>query len=239
MALWLAPPLAAQAQFRLEARHDHWRKHCTGTLAFTAGGVSYEEAPSKKKDRDRHAWRWAYTDIQQLDIGAGRVSVLTYRDVTWKLGADRKLKFMVADAAGLGQVYEFLKTRLDQRLVSRLAGDGFQPLWQLPVKRLGRIRGSEGALLVGADRIVYRTSRQGDSRTWGYEDIENISSASRFQLTITTFERDKFHYGNYKGFNFQLKEALDEARYDELWRRLNQSKGLKLIGSYRDKEESK
>lgn len=107
------------------------------------------------------------------------------------------------------------------------------------MKRLGRIRGSEGALLVGADRIVYRTSRQGDSRTWRYSDIENISTSGPFQLTITTFERDKFHYGNYKGFNFQLKEALDEARYDELWRRLNQSKGLKLIGSYRDKEESK
>ena len=54
-----------------------------------------------------------------------------------------------------------------------------------------------------------------------------------FQLTITTFERAKTHYGDLKGFNFQLKRPLDEGRYNELWLSLNRSKGLKILDSYR------
>ena len=69
-------------------------------------------------------------------------------------------------------------------------------------------------------------------------DIENISSAGPFELTITTFERAKTHYGDLKGFNFELKQRLEEARYNELWLRLNQSKGLKILDSYREGADS-
>jgi hypothetical protein len=52
-------------------------------------------------------------------------------------------------------------------------------------------------------------------------------------LTITTFERAKTHYGDLKGFNFELKRPLEEDRYNELWLSLNRSKGLKILNSYR------
>jgi hypothetical protein len=42
------------------------------------------------------------------------------------------------------------------------------------------------------------------------------------------------HYGSRKGFEFELKQRLEEARYNDLWLRLNQSKGLKILSSYRD-----
>jgi hypothetical protein len=44
-----------------------------------------------------------------------------------------------------------------------------------------------------------------------------------------TFERARTHYGNRKGFNFQLKQPLAEERYTQLWRRLNAEKGLKHL----------
>jgi len=86
---------------------------------------------------------------------------------------------------------------------------------------------------VGSTAIVYKSEKNGESRTWRYEDIENISSSGPFQLTLTTFERAKSHYGSLKGFNFELKRRLDEARYNDLWLRLNQSKGLGVLESYR------
>ncbi len=214
IALWTAPALLAQTEFRLEALHQHWRKSCAGTLRIDETNVAYEGSKN-------HVFRWAYRDIQQLLIEPDMVRVVTYQDVAWKLGADREFKFRLAPDQPLAAIQSFLLTRLDQRLVAGLAEEGVKPLWEIPVKLLGRIRGSEGTLLVAEDRIVYRTARKGAARTWRYADIENISSSGPFQLTITTYERAKSHYGNYKGFNFQLKQALEESRYNDLWRRLN------------------
>jgi len=94
---------------------------------------------------------------------------------------------------------------------------------------MGTIQGSEGILQVGHDRIVYKTERTRQSRTWRYQDIENVSTSGRYQLTLTTYERAKTHYGSMKGFNFQLKQPLDEKRFDTLWKRLNQDQGLQFL----------
>jgi len=228
MMLWLAPVLGAQQEFGYEVRHEHLRKGCTGTLRIDERGVSYQEI-SKKKKKHPHSWEWRYQDIQQLEIGPEEVRVLTYQDNQWKLGADREYRFRAPAGAGFERAYGLLKDRLDQRLVAALADSDVVPLWQIPAKRLGRISGSQGMLIVGRDRIAYRTEQKGESRTWRYNDIENISSSGPFQLTVTSYERARSHYGSLKGFNFQLKEPLSEDRYNDLWRRLNRQKGLKLL----------
>jgi len=105
------------------------------------------------------------------------------------------------------------------------------------VKHLLRFGGDEGTLLVGTAEIVYKSARKEKSRTWRYEDIDNVSSSGPFQLTITTFERAKMHYGSLKGFNFELKQRLEEARYNDLWLRLHRAKGLKILESYRAEPE--
>jgi hypothetical protein len=35
-----------------------------------------------------------------------------------------------------------------------------------------------------------------------------------------------------KDFNFDLKRRLEEARYNELWQRVNQANGLTILRSY-------
>jgi hypothetical protein len=124
-----------------------------------------------------------------------------------------------------------LKDRLDQRFVAALADEQVAALWEIPVKLQGTLQGSEGMLQVGPDRIVYRTDSKDQSRTWRYQDIENVSTSGPFQLTITTYERAKTHYGTLKGFNFQLKQRLDDKRYQILWKRLNREKGLQFLTS--------
>ena len=89
-------------------------------------------------------------------------------------------------------------------------------LWEIPVKRVGRIEGSEGSLIVGRDRIVYKSEKPCQSVTWRYKGIDNISSYGEFQLSLVTLN---------DSYCFQLKRALAEDRYDDLWRRVNQTKG--------------
>ena len=107
-------------------------------------------------------------------------------------------------------------------------------LWEIPAKHLVGFGGDEGVLQVGAGEIVYKSAKEGRSRTWRYEDIDNIASTGPFEFTITTFERARLDYGSRKQYNFQLKQRLDEKRYDALWLRLNRSKGLTVLNAYRD-----
>ena len=145
---------------------------------------------------------------------------------------DREYEFGLVSDKTFEDAYLFLKGRLDQRFVAEIPDHVSNVLWEIPVKHLLRFGGDEGTLQVAEDEIVYKSAKSSESRTWRYRDIENVSTSGPFQLTITTFERAKTHYGNLKGFNFELKQPLEEAHYNDLWLRLNQSKGLKILNSY-------
>jgi hypothetical protein len=236
VAVVLAAVSAASAEqhFRYHARHEHLRKGRYGTLLIDGQGVSFEEA-----GRPKHAWRWAYGDIQQLEMSPRTLRVLTYQDNRWEFGADREYRFDLAAGEDFTGAYAFLKDRLDQRFVAALPDPGVQAVWELPAKHLLRFGGSEGVLGFGRDRVVYTADRKDDSRTWRYADIENVSSSGPYQLTITTFERALSHYGSFKGFNFELKRKLDEGRYNELWMEVNKAKGLKILDEYRERNPQK
>ncbi len=209
-----------------------------GTLTVSDSGISFEETGrGAKKPKHPKLWHWAYPDIEQLKISPKLLTVLTYKDNAWKFGADRQYDFDLVSEGTFTDAYDLLKNRLDQRLVAEIPDKAATPLWEIPVKHLLRFGGDQGVLQVAADAIVYKSQKDGESRTWRYEDIENISSSGPFQLTVTTFERAKTHYGDRKGFNFQLKERLDEKKYNALWRRLNQEKGLDLLSEYRDAQD--
>jgi hypothetical protein len=237
----LAPASVAQQDLRYEAWHGHSRPpHIRkagnmGTLTITDAGVSFEETyKSGEKPKHPHAWHWDYQDIQQLKMAPKSLTVLTYKDNKWKLGADREYEFDLVSDQTFEAAYGVLKQRLDQRFVAAIPDPVSNVLWEIPVKHLLRFGGDEGVIQVGPQEIVYKSAKPRESRTWRYQDVDSISSSGPFQLTITTFERAKTHYGNLKGFNFELKQQLEDARYNDLWLRLNQSKGLKILNSYRE-----
>jgi len=130
-------------------------------------------------------------------------------------------------------VYEFLKTRLDQRLVAALAPAELRAEWEIPAKHRIGPAGTEGMLRFGPDWISYATKEGEDARTLRYADIDNISSSGPFQLTITTFERSKANHASYRDLNFQLKAPLDEKRFEKLWQALNQSRHIHVLQNYR------
>lgn len=239
-ALALSPALFAQQSFEYEVWHGHSRPpHIKragqfGKLTIDRQGVSFEESyKNGKPPKHPHSWHWDYPDIEQLKISPKFLSVLTYKDNKWKFGADREYQFDLPSGKTFTDAYQVLNSRLDQRLVAGLAERVDDLLWELPVKHLNWPAGDEGRLRVGKDKIIYEAAGHRSSRTWRYEDIDNISSSGPFDLTIVTFERAKLEYGSRKQFNFQLKQRLEEGRYNDLWLRLNQSKGLKVLTSYR------
>ncbi len=184
---------------------------------------------SQKKS---HSWTSSYLDAQQIKLlDTGEFHLLTYQDRKWRLGADREYHLRVSDKEFPSHVAPLLEQRLGPRFVSGFADAEGKVLWEVPAKHLLRLSGTEGMLIVAQDRIVYRTDRPGASRTWFFSDIDSITTSGRFQLTITTTERSRAHYGNLKGFSFQLKEPLTEAHYDDLWRRIEKSKGLEILTS--------
>jgi hypothetical protein len=203
--LILAATLASATQFTV--RHQHLRGDCAGVMTVDENGVRFTGAK-------KHAWSWKYEDIQELRLAPESIYILTYKDSKLRLGADRAYNFTGKIPAE--ELYALLRERMDQRFVAAVGEAIGLPTWSLPVKHLRPIVGSEGTLAFGAEAIVYSTPAKTESRTWRYSDIESIGSSGPFQLTITTLE---------KGFNFQLKQPITEARYNQLWLQIEKTNG--------------
>jgi hypothetical protein len=201
----MAATLASATQFAV--RHQHLRKGCSGVMTVDENGVSFTGAK-------KHAWTWKYEDIQQLRLAPESIYILTYKDSKLRLGKDREYNFTGKIPAE--ELYPLLKDRMDQRFVAAVGQGIGLPSWSVPVKHLRPIIGSEGILSFAADAIVYSTPAKAESRTWRYADIESIGSSGPFQLTITTLE---------KGFNFQLKQPITEAKYNQLWLQIEKKNG--------------
>ena len=215
-------------------RHQHLRKGAEGELQVTSEGISFTETGKGKA----HSRRWKYAELQQVELGAGVLRVLTYEDQKWQLGRDREFVFDHLPAGFSQGVYAQWRERLDGRFVADLPDAGVAALWERPAKLLGTIRGSLGVVRVGADRIVYETGAAEQSRTWRFADIENVASAGPFDLSVVTREHHGVWNAGTREFRFQLQQALTEAQFNELWRRLNLSKQSDFIeASIRGKGE--
>ena len=158
--------------------------------------------------------RWKLEDIRQLTLGTTQVRVQTYE------GHNREYVFTQVPPDLAAKWYPVFSRTMDERFVAALADKQIRPEWRVPAK-LVRLRGSaQGELLVSADVVVFRAVPETESRSWRIADIESVASAGRFDLTLTTRERE---------FHFDLKQALPEERYDELWRRINRARGLRIL----------
>ena len=201
--------LAAVAQTRTYAVHD-------GILRIDADSISFEA-------RGKHAKRsriWKYDDIQQLVLGPDTLRIVSYEDERWRFGRDRVWRFDHVPADLARDWYPVFAKTLDQRFVAALADESVHPDWQLPAKLLHGRSGSQGELLFSPTIIVYKSEQPGESRTWRMTDLRNVATSDPLDLTLTTHERT---------FRFQLKHTLPDARFDELWRRINETNGLQIL----------
>lgn len=212
--------LAGAQPLAFRVRHEHLRGGVTGTLRIDADSVSFQEEGKKSK----HSREWRYEDIQQLSLSPGKLRILTYEDQKWQLGRDRDYVFDQLPQDVVEQTHLLFEGKLGRRFVAEIADSEAQSLWQVGVKLQHGLGGSQGVLLIGDDWIMYRSTAAGESRSWRIRDIDTISTAGPFDLTITTLERSGWRHAGPTEFRFQFKEELSESRYNDLWRRIYQTK---------------
>ncbi|HWC96077.1 MAG TPA: hypothetical protein VG456_04995 [Candidatus Sulfopaludibacter sp.] len=188
-------------------RHVHLRNGVEGVLRIDKDSIAFVEAGKHAE----HSRTWKFDDIRRLTLGAAMLRVQTYE------GRNREWVFDGAPKELAAEWYPVFSKRLDQRFVAALADDAVAPEWQIPAKLR---KGVQGALLVSTGLVVFRSDAAGESRTWRIGDIDSVTSDGRFDLMVTTRERE---------FHFELKQALPEARYQELWRRVNRAQGLEIL----------
>ena len=205
---------AQELSFRV--RHDHWRKGNAGTLTFAEDGIRWEEDGHAK-----HSRSWFFPEIQRLELSPESVRILTYEDVGWQLGRDREYVFDHLPSDLATRVHPFLSMSMDQRYLAHLADPEVKPTWEVPGKLLLGRSGSNGQLKVAVDHIVFAGAGHGESRTWKLSEITEVNSEDPFELTLTTIEGEN---------RIQLKEALSDDRYQELWRRVSSLHGLNVFG---------
>jgi hypothetical protein len=206
--------LAAAQTFHVQHRHLH--HDGSGSLSVTADGIAFTETGKNSK----HSRVWKYDQIQQLGLTETTLSILTYEDQRWQLGRDRSYLFVHLPEGFAGSVYPMWRDKLDQRFIAAIADGEITTLAEFPAKLTGLLKGVEGTLLFGEDQIMFRTGKSADSRTWRFSDIDNIASAGPFDLSIVTFEHRGTWNATGRDFRFQLQRPMEEARFNELWRKV-------------------
>lgn len=216
----------------LPARHDHRKGSCAGNITITAEGIEFAEAPRAKPRKKPHRFAWTWADTQQATLTEKELTVLTYEDRWLKLGADREMRFALAAGTDLAAARRALRMGLARKFVAALPASGAAPLWTLPAKHLSGFRGVTGSIEMREEGVSFRSPKL--SRTWTWEDLENVSSAGPYELTLTTFERSRIHYGGRRDFTFQLREPITPAQVDQLWRRV--ARPTHILNEFTNKE---
>jgi hypothetical protein len=204
-----------------------------GTLARDGEGLRFVRAT--KEDGAEKFLLLGWNDIQQLTLSEKAIEIVTYRDVRWQLGRDRQFRFEVRAGEGGGGSLALaeaeLRGRLGSRLVVALGASSTQTgvvRWEVPAKRLGVLRGAEGTLRFHSSELVFDATKPEESRRWPLKEIETLARTGAHALTVTAPERALADQGGYRSFWFQLKQPLDEAQYQELWRAVERAHGTKL-----------
>lgn len=210
---WAATP--AGPPFELAVKRDHVFGASRGTLVFDATSVEYRT--TDRKD----ARRWSYEQIKQVQVRSPRrIHFLTYEDQGWlKLGADRTFEFEVTRGSVGPDIVAFLLDRIDRAVVTAVMPPlpDEPPLARVPVKHQRRGRGSEGALILYGDRLVYLTERDGEARHWRWGDLFSVLRLDRDRLEVRAYEGGG---GKTRPFVFELQAELPPDAYDALWQRV-------------------
>jgi len=226
MGLCLVAAFSQAQTVEFRASHVRLGRDCAGTLRFEDAQLRW--TPDKATRACKEA-AWPYGEMQKLAMEERRIEVTGYEDRKRRLGADERYTFRLTGEPAGAPLYALLRTKMDSRFAPRWADPALKPEWSVPAKMLsGRFPagnwGSEGKLSVADGGLTFSSAKTGYSRTWLDKEIENVAAEPPFRLTLAVREG-----GVAKTVEFQLKQELDAARFDALWRRLNRPRGLKLL----------
>jgi hypothetical protein len=198
-------------EYSFPVEHKHIVGSCKGDLKITDDGIEYRAK--------EHSRKWAYTDIKLIRIAQPKAIEITSYESSWlKAGGDRIFEFRLTSRELSDDLSRFLLSRVDRPLVTNSVGMTEGARFTILSRHRHRFGGCQGTIKLFADRVVYESDDPDESRQWRYSDIQSISRAGPYRLTVATFEPQ--FGGPARTFNFDLKERLDDAVYDYLWARV-------------------
>lgn len=209
-SVFAAAPPEAEPEFSFEARHQRLFRNDEGRLEVTRSGIAYRS--HKAEDRSRV---WSFEEIQELKLESSRrIRILTYEDVAWQLNRDRAFTFELVDGEVSAELIAFVEERLPTPLVTAVFDRPKEFSARIPAKHGHALGGGcDGEILFAEDFLIFESSRPDHSRRWRLDQLEDVGSASEFDLRITVREGD---------FHFQLKRPLDRKRFESLWRSIHE-----------------
>ena len=217
LSLSLCLPVIASDNtvFHLLVKHDHFWGSGSGDLTIDQEGITYTS-----EEDNCHATHWSYSDIQELKIESPhKIYIRTYQDVWWKLNHDHTFEFDVVARDINTQVVDFLRERLSTQLVSAVFTKPDHVAYAVPAKHQHAFGGGcHGELVFSEEGVYFNSPDSEHSRFWTIEDIDSLGRMSRSNIRITV--REHSHSGSIRNFQFQLKEAMDNTTYEQLWRRV-------------------
>lgn len=217
IALFIAAVAVGSAQTSFEAvRKKALWPDAEGTLVLGDDGIEF------RRGDDGESKSWAYDDIQSLDrISPVQIVILTYEDVSWRLGQDRSYRFTLLSGELSDQLFESMAEKIGRPATDRVVEKGPADAPRLPVKHLKPFGGSEGELIFAESAIYYATDAPKQAREWRMDrDVESIWAANRYQLEVHVFEAGRRDFDDTRVYRFQLKEPLDPDFYRNLKLRL-------------------
>lgn len=210
-----APSIAAQV-FEYPVLHRHLFKDCRGTLRISEAGVEYQTAHAKD------GRKWKFDEIRTIEVNSPQsISLVTYEDQKRLAGKDRIFEFDLLGDKATPQLSAFLLQHVKRPMVLAVLPESGNPDFELRVKHLGTVSGAMGVLSVFPDRLIFKSSREGDSRLWRLADVERFSQPDRYRFQIVS--RVPMAGGPTEVYNFQLLDDLPSGLYDYLWLRLHPS----------------
>jgi len=210
-------PSAAAQTFEYSVKHRHALRDCRGLLTITPDGAEYKTSDKK----DNRKWNW--DNIRTFEVKSPtEISIVTYEDQKRWIGKDKVFEFTLLDKKTTPDLSAFLLNHVRRPLkLAVLPEDTEKPAFEIPVKHLRTIAGTQGVLRIYNDKVVYRTAAKGDSRFWRIQDIRRFSQPDRFRFQIVSYLPKTG--GPDEGYDFQLFEDLPQGVYDYLWVRLHRS----------------
>jgi len=218
LAVFMAGVISSAAQdFQFTVQHHHMMKDCRGVLKINAEGVTFTALKGKDSRK------WTFASIRVMEIrSASEIAIRSYEDQKRWLGKDKVFEFRLVEKKLTAELSTFLLARVKRPLKIAVIPDvPEKPVFELPVKHLHLITGTQGILQIYTDKVVYRTDVEGDSRYWRIQDIERFSQPDRFRFQIVSYIPKAG--GPNESYEFQLMEDLPEGIYDYLWVRLHPS----------------
>ena len=214
--LGITVPAWAQT-FEYSVEHHHTLKNCRGVLKITPDGVEY--AAGKAKD----SRKWKFENIRTFEVKSPReISLVTYEDQKLWFGKDKVFEFTLLDKTATPELSAFLLSHVKRPMeLAVVPEEAEKPAFEIPVKHLRTVTGTQGVLRIYSDKVVYRTEVKEDSRYWRISDIQRFSQPDRYRFQIVSYLAKAG--GPTEDYNFQLFDDLPAGVYDYLWVRLHPS----------------